>query len=69
MTEWDIGLLCWQSGFPVVQHCKVTMSVHCDKSVFVLIKLYILQGRKTPTTNRSTAVFKGTGGGGDSLVG
>ena len=37
VTEWDIVLWCQWPDFPVGQHYKVTMNVHCHKSVHVLI--------------------------------
>ena len=35
VTEWDIR--CWQLGLPVQQHYTIDMSVHCLKSVPILI--------------------------------
>ena len=37
VTEWDIRLWCWWPGFPVGQQYKATVSVHCHKSVRVLM--------------------------------
>ena len=39
ITEWDIRSWCWQPGLPVGQHYKVTMILHCHKSVPVLMTL------------------------------
>ena len=36
MTEWDIGSWCWQPDFQVRPY-EVTISVHCHKSIFILI--------------------------------
>ena len=38
LTQWDstIGSWCWWPEFPVGQHYKVGMSVHCRKSIAVL---------------------------------
>ena len=33
VTEWDIGSWCQRSNFPVGQNYKVSMSVHCNKSI------------------------------------
>ena len=43
---------CWQPGFPVGQHYKITMSVHCHKSVPILIWAYMLLGHKTTNNMR-----------------
>ena len=37
VAQWDITSWCWWLDLRVVQHCKVTMSAHCHKSVSVLI--------------------------------
>ena len=37
VTEWDIGSGYWQLNFPVGQHYKGTMSVHCQKLVLILV--------------------------------
>ena len=37
VTVLEIGSLCWRPGLPVEQHYKVSMSVHCHKSVPILI--------------------------------
>ena len=56
VTRCDIRSCCWWPGFPVGLHYKVTMSVHCHKSVPILIWQWMLPGRKTPTTMVNEAI-------------
>ena len=50
MTEWDIESWYQWSVFPVGQHYKVSMSVHCHKSDPSWYGDRYCKGRKTPTT-------------------
>ena len=52
LTEWDIRLSFWRPGLPVARYYKVIVSVHCHKSVPVLIWPKMMPGPKTPTTNQ-----------------
>ena len=58
VIEWDIRSWCQWLNFPVGQHYEVTMSVHCHKSVPVLIGPHMLQGSTTLTTNISEKMSK-----------
>ena len=56
VTEWDIGSWWQWPDFPVGQHCKVIMCVHCHKWVPVVIWCYVFQWCSTPITNLSLCV-------------
>ena len=49
LGAWDTWSWCWWPGVPMRQHYKVTMSVHCHKSVPILIWPDMLLGRKQQT--------------------
>ena len=53
VTDWDIRSWCWWHVFPTGQQYKVAMSARYDKSVPILIRSYMLLGRKTPATNHA----------------
>ena len=53
VTESDNRSWCLRPGVPVRQHYQVTMSVHCHKSVPILIWPYMLLRCKTITTNKN----------------
>ena len=52
VSEWDIRSWCWQPGLPVGWHYKV-MSIHCHKSILVLMWPYLLLGHKTRTKKQA----------------
>ena len=57
VTERDIRSWGRSPGLPVSQHYKVTMSVHCQSKVSILMSPKMLPGRKTPTTNQPSSAY------------
>ena len=57
VTQWDIGSWCCQPDFPVGQYYKVAMSVHCHKSVPILISPQMLLGHKTTNKQNQMNIY------------
>ena len=56
VTELDGRSWCWRPGLPLMQHYKDAMSVHCQKSVSILIWPLMFLGCKTTTSKQIYSV-------------